>query len=64
MPNLSTLLAVAALYLGQVLNPMQSSVPRQPACSSVTAVQMYLRGAAGKMLSSPVLSIYFTRQMD
>lgn len=64
MPNMSALLAGAVFPPGQVLKPMQSFVPKQPACSPVTAAEIHLRGATGKMLSSPVLSIYFTRQMD
>jgi len=64
MPKMSTLLAGAVLSLRQALQPMQSFVPKQPACSPVTAAQIHLRGAAGRMLSSPVFSTYFTRQMD
>lgn len=64
MPNMSTLLAGAVLSLRQVLQPMPRFVPKLPACSPVTAAQTHLRGAAGRMLSSPVWSTYFTRQMD
>lgn len=64
MPNTSTLMAGAVLARRRVLQLMQSFVPKQPACGSVAAAQIHLRGAAGRMLSSPVFSIYFTRQMD
>lgn len=64
MPNISTLLAGAVFPPGQVLQPLQSFVPKHPDCSPVTAAEIHLRGATGKTLSSLVLSIYFTRQMD